>query len=149
MKMASNAPDVEVEAACREYLAASDAGYSLAAGTLARCRAAEEALIEVVARKPLSALKDKLGQSPRHPSLEECRAAGVGPAYDPSEGYREGGMPNTEEERARFEAYMAGHAWHVGAYDEAKRCYVEMLTRLLYGVWRDRGSLPTVWPNAG
>ena len=79
-----------------------------------------------------------------HPTLAECEAAGRGPGL----GNGEGGLPDTPEERARFEAYMRGHCWDFGRYDEGKRCYETVLVRMLYGVWRDRGALPIVTPNS-
>ena len=84
----------------------------------------------------------------RHPTLDECGAAGMGPTYMPGHGYTEGGLKDTPEERERFEAYMRGHCWDVGDYDDAKHCYDTVGVRMLYGVWRDRGALPTTWPNA-
>jgi hypothetical protein len=36
----------------------------------------------------------------------------------------------------------------VGHYVDADECYDTTLVRCLWGVWRDRGALPTVWPNA-
>lgn len=91
-------------------------------------------------------LNEKLGHDARHPTLAECEAAGRGPIQEAGK-YREGGLPNTPEERERFEAYMRGHCWSVGGYDAEKDCYDTVGVRMLYGVWRDRGSLPTVWPN--
>ena len=88
-------------------------------------------------------LNDGLG---RHPTLAECEAAGRGPEYNGTK-YSEGGLPNTQEERERFEAYMRGHCWDVGAYDTEKKCYDTVPVRQLYGVWRDRGSLSTILPN--
>ena len=88
-----------------------------------------------------------LGHTPRHPTLAECEEAGRGPYNCPGLPYQVGGLPDTADERARFEAYMRGHCWEVGNYDEAARCYVSTFVRCLYGVWRDRGALPTVWPN--
>ena len=83
-----------------------------------------------------AALEAERGQ---HPTLEECFAAGKGPqTYDE---FKEGGKPDTPEERARFEAYMRGHCWSIGTYDESIRSYDTTLVRMLYGVWRDRGSL--------
>lgn len=93
-------------------------------------------------------LTDGLGHTPRHPTLAECEEAGRGPYNCPGLPYPVGGMPDTGDERARFEAYMRGHCWEVGNYDEAARCYVSTFVRCLYGVWRDRSALPTVWPNA-
>ena len=90
---------------------------------------------------------DGLGHAPRHPTLEECKAAGSGPTYMPGTKYASGGLPDTPDERARFAAYMAGHCWEIGKYSESLRAYDSMQVRCLYGVWRDRGSLPTVWPN--
>ena len=55
--------------------------------------------------------------------------------------FREGGLPNTAEERARFEAYMRGHCWDFGNYDSERQCYDTVSVRMLYGVWRDRGLL--------
>lgn len=83
---------------------------------------------------------------PRHPTIEECKKAGMGREFIPGEGYSEGGLPNTEDERNRFEAYMRGHCWDVGNYDNERHCYDTVLVRMLYGVWRDRGSLPTIAP---
>lgn len=73
------------------------------------------------------------------PTLEQCFAAGKGP--EPDRNWNEGGLPNTPEERARFEAYMKGHCWAVGTYNEELKCYDNTLSRMLYGVWRDRGAL--------
>lgn len=77
------------------------------------------------------------------PSLEACEAAGRGPEQHrlPGAAYSEGGFSDTPEERARFEAYMRGHCWGHGPYDAEKGCYSDVLTRMLYGVWRDRGGL--------
>lgn len=92
---------------------------------------------------------DVLGHTARHPTLAECEEAGRGPYNCPGLPYQVGGLPDTDDERARFEAYMRGHCWEVGNYDEAARCYVSTFVRCLYGVWRDRGALPTVGPNVG
>lgn len=85
--------------------------------------------------------------APRHPTLAECEAAGRGPENYPGKPFEVGGLPATKEERARFEAYMRGHAWDVGHYVSADECYDTTFVRCLFGVWRDRGALPTVWPN--
>ena len=85
--------------------------------------------------------------APRHPTLAECEAAGRGPENYPGKPFEVGGLPVTKEERARFEAYMRGHAWDVGHYVSADECYDTTFVRCLFGVWRDRGALPTVWPN--
>ena len=82
-----------------------------------------------------------LGHTPRHPTLVECHDAG---AYLMGKGYSEGGLPNAAEERARFEAYMRGHCWDVGKFDVATNSYDTVHVRCLYGVWRDRGSLPAL-----
>lgn len=84
--------------------------------------------------------------TPRHPTLEECRTAGQGPTYIPGKGHTKVGLPNTPEERKRFEAYMCGHCWAFGSYDEELKAYDTVDVRMLYGVWRDRGALPTMWP---
>lgn len=76
---------------------------------------------------------------PDEPTLEECFAAGKGPEQTGT--FLEGGLSNTPEERARFEAYMRGHCWEVGNYDDAERAYDTVIVRMLYGVWRDRGLL--------
>jgi hypothetical protein len=76
---------------------------------------------------------------PVEPTIEQCFAAGKGP--EQSDTFREGGLPNTPEERARFEAYMRGHCWDIGGYDESIQGYDTTLVRMLYGVWRDRGLL--------
>lgn len=82
---------------------------------------------------------------PRHPTLEECEAAGRGPYNCPGKPYDAGGLPDTPDERSRFEAYMRGHCWSIGeGYDEAQRIYPPGV-RQLYGIWRDRGSLPTTY----
>ncbi len=80
----------------------------------------------------------------RHPTLAECEAAGVGKMRDADGNVRVVGLPDTPEERARFEAYMRGHCWGVGGYEEVAHHYDTMMVRMLYGVWRDRGGLPTV-----
>src|SRR5699024_6946460 len=80
-----------------------------------------------------------LDQPSRHPTLDECKAAGQGPGFPHNENCSEGGLPNTSEERERFEAYMRGHCWEVGRYVESMRCYDTVGVRMLYGVWRDRG----------
>jgi len=74
------------------------------------------------------------------PSLEECEAAGRGPTYNGNK-YTEGGLPNTIEERQRFEAYMRGHCWSPGTYASEQGAYDTVLVRMLYGVWRDRAAL--------
>ena len=73
------------------------------------------------------------------PTIEECFAAGKGP--DQYKEFHEGGMQDTPEERARFEAYMRGHCWSFGNYDTAIQSYDTTMVRMLYGVWRDRGTL--------
>lgn len=92
-------------------------------------------------------LRTVRGCGMRHPTLGECRAAGRGPENFPGKPFEVGGLPDTPEERARFEAYMGGHCWEVGKYHAAKRAYDTNFVRCCYGVWRDRGSLPTVAPN--
>lgn len=87
---------------------------------------------------------DDLAATHRHPTLAECEQAGRGPENGPGIPFNEGGLPNTPEERARFEAYMRGHCWDVGSYSEELRAYDTTFVRCLYGLWRDRGSLPTV-----
>lgn len=77
----------------------------------------------------------------RHPTLDECEKAGIGPVNAPGKGYSEGGLPNTAEERARFEAYMRGHCWDFGTFDAKTNSYDTVDVRRLYGVWRDRGWL--------
>lgn len=86
---------------------------------------------------------------PRHPTIDECYAAGKGPEWRPNMAHPEGGLPNTQEERARFEAYMRGHCWDFGKFDEETRSYDTVMVRMLYGVWRDRGALPTVAGHNG
>lgn len=94
------------------------------------------------------AQRDEARQAlPRHPTLAECEAAGRGPENYPGKPFEVGGLPATKEERARFEAYMRGHCWDVGHYVDAEKCYDTTFVRCLFGVWRDRGALPTVWPN--
>lgn len=86
----------------------------------------------------------------RHPTIGECEKAGVGLYLHEREdgtAYK-GGLPDTPEERARFEAYMRGHCWAVGTYDPAQHCYDTSFVRCAYGVWRDRGALPTLGSNA-
>ena len=56
-----------------------------------------------------------------------------------------GGLPNTDDERLRFEAYMRGHCWDVGTFDTKTNSYDTTFVRCAYGVWRDRGSLPTIF----
>lgn len=83
-------------------------------------------------------LSGMLAAVQREPSEEECFAAGKGPA--PGIDWHEGGLPNTPQERARFESYMRGHCWAFN-YDSATHCYDDTIVRMLYGVWRDRGWL--------
>ena len=88
-------------------------------------------------------LADKLARMEallREPTLEECFAAGKGPEHVAGE-FHEGGLLDTADERARFEAYMRGHCWDFGKYDSAIRAYDTGLVRMLYGVWRDRGAI--------
>lgn len=82
----------------------------------------------------------------RHPTIAECELAGKGPGIGEDGKFHEGGLPNTPEERERFEAYMRGHCWYIGAYDSDIRAYNTILVRQLYGVWRDRGSLVVSTP---
>lgn len=83
----------------------------------------------------------------RHPTIEECEAAGRGPYKSGDTVFHEGGLPDTPEERERFEAYMRGHCWAVGNYIEAQRSYDTTFVRCCYGVWRDRGALPTIFAS--
>lgn len=78
---------------------------------------------------------------PRHPTLAECYMAGAGKGTTDS---KDGGLPDTEEERGGFSEYMRGHCWARGQYDYSRGCYQDVQTRMLYGIWRDRGALPTV-----
>ena len=87
--------------------------------------------------RPLSG--EQAVRVPTEPTVDECFAAGQGPAV--TDKFREGGLPNTAEERARFEAYMRGHCWDFGNYDSERQCYDTVSVRMLYGVWRDRGLL--------
>lgn len=84
-------------------------------------------------------------REPRHPTLAECEAAGKGPSNYPGKAYEVGGLPDTPEERERFEAYMRGHCWAIGNYDETQRSYDTTFVRCCYGIWRDRGALPTTY----
>ncbi len=84
----------------------------------------------------------------RHPTIEECEAAGRGQSNYPGKPFESGGLQDAPEERARFAAYMRGHCWDIGIYDEKLRAYDTVFVRCLYGVWKDRGALPTVTPNA-
>lgn len=102
-------------------------------------------LIDSIAVHRLHAhhLQDRLNRMEallREPPLEECYRAGKGPSQVPGE-YHEGGLPDTADERARFEEYMRGHCWEFGGYDQTKRCYDTVFVRMLYGVWRDRGAM--------
>ena len=81
----------------------------------------------------------------RHPTPAECEAAGRGPAYDAAVGYQEGGLPDTPAERRRFKAYVRAKGWDVGRYDAAISRFDSSFVRSLYCIWRDRGSLPTVF----
>jgi hypothetical protein len=78
-------------------------------------------------------------------TVDECYAAGRGPDNYPGKPFSSGGLPDTPEERERFEAYMRGHCWAVGEYDAKLGIYEEMTARCLYGLWRDRGAMPTIW----
>lgn len=98
------------------------------------------ASFEALCDLALSALRSQARPDAQEPpTLDECFAAGKGP--EQMDTFREGGLPNTPEERARFEAYMRGHCWSIGEYSDDKQCYDTVLVRMLYGVWRDRGAL--------
>lgn len=99
-------------------------------------------VVESIARNILASLQrlQRIEAGLREPTLEECFAAGRGPEQKSGE-FNEGGLPNTPEERMRFEEYMRGHCWEFGGYDHAKKCYDTVFVRMMYGVWRDRGSL--------
>ena len=84
-------------------------------------------------------------QTPRHPTLIECDAAGRGPGYIDVVGFQEGGLPDTLAERKRFKAYVRAKGWDVGRYDAAISRFDSSFVRSLYCIWRDRGSLPTVF----
>ncbi len=89
-----------------------------------------------------------MSEHQRHPTLKECYNAGCGGVYKAKVGEDwVGGLPDTPEERARFESYMKGHCWDFGRYDDSLKSYDTVPARMLYGVWRDRGSLPTIFPN--
>ncbi|MBP7610126.1 MAG: hypothetical protein KA760_11550 [Steroidobacteraceae bacterium] len=107
--------------------------------------AAAIAAIDVMQRAAQAAAAGQ--QAQRHPTVEECEAAGRGPDNGPGNPFECGGLPDTPEERARFEAYLRGHCWTAGDYDTRRRCYPTTFARMLYGMWRDRGALPTVWPT--
>lgn len=109
--------------------------------------AAAIAAIDVMQRAAQAAAAGQ--HAPRHPTVEECEAAGRGPDNGPGKPFDSGGLPDTPEERARFEAYMRGHCWGLSTYDDELRAYPNTVERMLYGVWRDRGALPTVWPTKG
>jgi hypothetical protein len=97
----------------------------------------------------LDAVQRALAAQQQHPTIEQCRAAGRGPENGPGLPYNVGGLPDTPEERARFEAYMQGHCWEAGPYNEAERSYSFSITRCLYGVWRDRGALAIAQQEPG
>lgn len=78
-----------------------------------------------------------------HPTIEQCAMAGRG-SEQVKGGFSEGGFPDTLEERSRFEAYMMGHCWYIGKYDESIKGYDTTMVRMLYGVWRDRGWLSSI-----
>lgn len=101
----------------------------------------EELIAEIraILSAPAVAPQQDMVMVPREPTLEECFAAGKGPGQ--ADTFREGGLSNTPEERARFESYMRGHCWGTGRYDDTQQCYDTTFVRMLYGVWRDRGLL--------
>lgn len=51
------------------------------------------------------------------------------------------GSPRNDRERKLFEAYMSGHCWKCGTWNEKLGCYDDMSTRVMYAVWRDRAAL--------
>lgn len=51
------------------------------------------------------------------------------------------GSPHNDYERQLFEEYLRGHCWHCGEWLADKGYYEDMLTRMLFGVWRDRAAL--------
>jgi hypothetical protein len=53
----------------------------------------------------------------------------------------EHGAPHNEAERLLFEAYMKGHCWAVGTWLPDKGHYDDMMSRMLFAVWRDRAAL--------
>lgn len=53
------------------------------------------------------------------------------------------GAPHTEEERALFESYMAGHCWKPGPWDAEKLVYINLNMNLLYTVFRARSAINT------
>ena len=54
------------------------------------------------------------------------------------------GAPHSETERLLFEAYLHGHNWRVGTWDEKVKGYTDMDTRRLFAMWRDRAFLSTL-----
>lgn len=51
------------------------------------------------------------------------------------------GSPHTEEERALFESYMAGHCWKPGPWDAERSVYANANMNLLYVVFRSRSAI--------
>jgi len=102
--------------------------------------AVTECAAAIEAAAPLPDTHTVIPKAQLEPTIDECFAAGKGPPVVGSK-FREGFVPDTPDERARFEAYMKGHCWDVGTYDADKGCYDTVGVRQLYGVWRDRGYL--------
>lgn len=79
---------------------------------------------------------DYLDRHPKeHPTLEQCAQVA-----------KSGGLPDTAEERARFEAYMRSLNW-VDEYNEERGGYCKSYVRCAYVVWRDRGALAMAEPT--
>ena len=49
------------------------------------------------------------------------------------------GAEGSDEERARFEAWMAGHCWACAPW--TGRGYADQTTRVIWAAWRDRAAL--------
>lgn len=63
------------------------------------------------------------------PTVEAAHAMGVK------------GALHSELERLMFEAYMTGHCWAFSPWDAELGCHGDVQTRLLFAVFRDRGTL--------
>lgn len=104
-----------------------------AAGFMLRQRQAPEGWYSVALVRFARHIESRAIHTP--PSIEACEVAGR----------LDNVLEDTADDLARFESYMRGPGWFVGAYDAKTNSYdttlVHMLVRMLYGVWRDRGGL--------
>ncbi|MFL9611070.1 hypothetical protein ACKF11_13365 [Methylobacillus sp. Pita2] len=57
------------------------------------------------------------------------------------------GTPHSAEELELFLAYMRAHSWDPGEWDSESQSFTDHGTRMLYGVFRDRGQIERLSGN--